>query len=228
MGLVATEAAVRPDQLLEGRDLAGLLVPDRVDHQVRAVRVGVGPRHLQPGGVAEGRQRIRADHRPGRKLELPVGTEHQRAAGLGRDEQEADAGMLDQRADQVGVQVVDELARQASRVMGEVDEAEVAGREDDDLLFASPPCTPSPPSPCASASTSASGPSRTSPSAPRRRRRVARPAARALRPGPAAISVRAPPAYPQDSSPAAVGFCSPVSVAGRRHAVPTSSARVQP
>ena len=106
-GLVPTEATVRPDQLLERRDLAGLLVPDRVDHQVRAVRVGVGPRHLQPGRVAEGRQRIASDHCPAGKLELSAGTEHQWAAGLGCDEQEADSGVLDQRADQVGVPLVD-------------------------------------------------------------------------------------------------------------------------
>jgi hypothetical protein len=64
MGLLPAQAAVRTHEMLEGRHLLRLRVPHRVDHDVRAVGVGVCLQDLPSGRCAERLQRICAAHDP--------------------------------------------------------------------------------------------------------------------------------------------------------------------
>ena len=82
VGLVAAKAAMRAHELLERGHLAGLRVPQRVEHHVRAVREGVGVQHLTARVVTEGSERILTDQGVGLELDLAVGAEHEGTAGL--------------------------------------------------------------------------------------------------------------------------------------------------
>ena len=111
--LVAAEAAVRADQLLEGARPRRSARPTS-EFTIRSAQCGKASVRRD---LRAARARRTAPAGPGRvttpvvELELAVGTEDDRpVAPRLRDEQEADAGMRRQGGDQVGVAGVDLLA----------------------------------------------------------------------------------------------------------------------
>src|SRR5829696_6017869 len=60
--------------------------------------------------------------------------QHHRTVLVGTDEQPSDVGVSSQRREEVGVPLLDLLEGQAPPLVHEIDEPEVAGAEDDDVL----------------------------------------------------------------------------------------------
>ena len=133
-GLRAAQAAMRADELLERRDLTGLGVVQADDRDVADVLDRVEALEAPPPR-ARRRPPAGPRPRPGRRPRkwmpfLPTATE---PAVRGTHHQDADARMVGERLDQVGIQRVDLLERHALLAGVEVDEREVAAGDDDEV-----------------------------------------------------------------------------------------------
>lgn len=125
-GLLAAQAAVRSDLFLEGVHGAGLGVVHRVDHHIRYVRERVGAPDRVGRARAEGGQRALAVLQFRHGDPGAAAPQHHRSVLLAADEQESDAGVVGERAEQGGVAAVELLQRGAALDVGEGDQAEVA------------------------------------------------------------------------------------------------------
>ena len=93
----------------------------------------VGAQQMRRRARGERRERIVAGHAPVAEPVRTVRAEHQRPVDIRPHQDEPDVGMHAQRRDQLGVALADLLERQPPRQLHQVDEAEVARAEDDDV-----------------------------------------------------------------------------------------------
>ncbi len=135
-GLRAAEPAVEGDELLERAALVEGGVVEAAHHDVGHVREAVRAQQVARRGGGERRQRILALDVVVLEPALAGGPEHQGAV-LGRvHEQPPDVRMASKRRDQLGMALVDLLAREPPGRLHQVDEPEVARAEHDDVAVA--------------------------------------------------------------------------------------------
>ena len=134
-GLRPAEPAVERDQLLERAALVQDRVVEAADHDVGDVREAVRPPQVAGGGGRERCERVLALDAPLVEVRGARRAEHDGAVGRGAHEQPADVRMRSQRAEQLGMALVDVLQREPAIALHEVDEPEVAGSEDHDLAL---------------------------------------------------------------------------------------------
>ena len=134
LGLRAAQAPVERDQLLEGAALVEIRVVEQADHDVGDVPEAVRAQEMPWRIGRERRERILA-------LDAPVGevVEVRSYSTTGpcsaeRTSRPADVRVRGERGQQARVPLVDLLARHSARLVHQVDEAEVARRQHNDLL----------------------------------------------------------------------------------------------
>ena len=131
--LHAADPAVEADQLLEGAALLELGVVEAAHHDVGDVREPVGAQQVRGRGGRERRERILALDAPVGEVVGAAGAERDRAVLGGADEQPADVRVRAEGGDELRVALVDLLERQPAALLHQVDEAEVARAEHDDV-----------------------------------------------------------------------------------------------
>ena len=102
---------MRADELLEGGDLAGLGVEQADDRDVADVLDGVEALEGRDGQLAVQRQRILALDAVLVEVVDAVLADQEQAVVSRTDHEHADAGMVGQRLDEVGIELVDLLER---------------------------------------------------------------------------------------------------------------------
>jgi hypothetical protein len=126
---------VERDQLFERAALLGFVVVEAVHEQVGRVRERVGPEQMARGAGREGGERILALDVAVAQPVRAVRAERDGAVGLRPDQHEPHVRVGAQRSDQLRVTAVDLLQGQPLLAVHQVDEAEIAGAQHDDLAF---------------------------------------------------------------------------------------------
>jgi hypothetical protein len=114
MRLRPAHSAVRADQLLERGHLTGLVPVGAVEHQVGAMREGVGAAQVLGGVRSEGGKRIRSLDPAGVEVVHAVLADRERAVARGAHHHEGDAGVVAQLRQQPGMQLRQAFQRDAS------------------------------------------------------------------------------------------------------------------